>query len=414
MSKMSDTMLTSEASSTPSEFNSSSRIICRVCEKQFSQYTCPRCNTRYCSLRCYKSHSLRCTESFMRENVMEELQQTQPNEESKSKMMDILRRFHEEEKTDCFDEEESDSSFSEETIQKILSGAQLSFNDLSLEERKRFQRAVASGELSKLIEPWEPWWLKPSAKYISLGSDGTQLIQPIANQELGELENDVATDSLHDIPSGPETSLPTVSQLTAVEPSPLLEMHLIDIIYTYCFTLRLYNGDWRADPLESATLVVNVSSVLGQYELPETVLEALSHCLEKTCSSAYKHIGGLQYGLRLIDDVIHLLHLGGDALVCLLCDLQKLIQSGEREVKSEKMLRSERVELKRKLKFAERKIYFVMCWVHEQPSDAWSSLAAAILNVEKSLAMEYADGKRSSNRTREKTERVGKPFIEEV
>lgn len=36
---------------------------------------------------------------------MEELQQTQPNEESKSKMMDILKRFHEEEETDDFDEE---------------------------------------------------------------------------------------------------------------------------------------------------------------------------------------------------------------------------------------------------------------------------------------------------------------------
>lgn len=352
----------------------------------------------------------------MRENVMEELQQTQPNEESKSKMMDILKRFHEEEETDSFDEEvsESDSSFSEETIQKILSGAQISFNDLSLEERKQFQRAIATGELSKLIEPWDPWWLKPSAKYISLGPDGTQLVQPIARQETLESENDVASDSWHDIPPGPETPLPPVSQLTAAEPSPLLAMHLIDIIYTYCFTLRLYNGDWRADPLESATLVVNLSSVLGQNGQPETVLEALSNCLEKTCSPAFKHMGGLQFGLRLIDDVIHLLYLGGDALVCLLCDFQKLIQSGEREVKSEKMLKVERAEMKRKLKFAERKIYFVMCWVHEQPSEAWSTLASAILNTAKSLAVDYADGKRSSNGTRAKNEIAGKPFIEEL
>lgn len=41
----------------------------------------------------------------MRENVMEELQQMQPNEESKSKMLDILKRFHEEEETDSFHEE---------------------------------------------------------------------------------------------------------------------------------------------------------------------------------------------------------------------------------------------------------------------------------------------------------------------
>ncbi|KAA8526104.1 hypothetical protein F0562_007796 [Nyssa sinensis] len=74
---MADAIITSETPSTSSQLNQSSRIICRVCQKQFSQYTCPRCNTRYCSLHCYKSHSLRCTESFMKENVVEELRQLQ-------------------------------------------------------------------------------------------------------------------------------------------------------------------------------------------------------------------------------------------------------------------------------------------------------------------------------------------------
>ncbi|KAK4423108.1 hypothetical protein Salat_1893400 [Sesamum alatum] len=411
---MQDTIFTSETSSKASDFNSNSRIICRVCEKQFSQYTCPRCNTRYCSLHCYKSHSLRCTESFMRENVMEELQQLQPDEESKSKMLDILKRFHEEEETDSLDEEESVSSLSEETIQKILSGCQISFDDLSVEEKKRFQRAVATGELSKLIKPWDPWWLKPSAKNISLSSDGTQLVQPIMNEGLGaSAENDVESDQWHDIPSGPETPLLPVSKLTASAPSPLLTVHLVDIIYSYCFTLRLYNGDPKSDPLESVIVVLSVSSVLGQGGQPETILEALLHCLEQTCSPTYKHMGGLQFGLRLIDDTIHLLHLGNAALVCLLCDMQKLIQAAEKELKSEKLHKSKRAELKSKLRFAERKVYFIMCWVHEQPSEAWSSLAA-IVNTEKSSAVEFADSKRSTIRMEEKTERSGKPLIKEV
>lgn len=40
---------------------------------------------------------MQCTESFMRENVTEELKQIQPEDESKRKMLDILRRFHLEE-----------------------------------------------------------------------------------------------------------------------------------------------------------------------------------------------------------------------------------------------------------------------------------------------------------------------------
>ncbi|KAI3470759.1 hypothetical protein Pfo_027422 [Paulownia fortunei] len=410
---MSKTVFTSGTSSKSADFNSNSRVICRVCEKQFSQYTCPRCNIRYCSLHCYKSHSLHCTESFMRENVIEELQQLQTDEENKSKMLDILKRFHEEEETDSFDEEELDTSLSEETIQKILSGDQISFNDLSPEEKKHFQRAVASGELSKLIEPWDPWWLKPSAKHISLSSNGTRLVQPIVKEELGASEIDVDSNKWHDIPPGPETPLPPVSKLTASGPSPLLAVHLVDIIYSYCFTLRLYNGDWKADPLESATVVLSVSFVLVQDGQPETVLEALLHSLEQTCSPAYRHMGGLQFGLRLMDDVIHLLYLGGDALICLLCDMQKLIQTAETELKSEKLHKSKRAELKSKLKSAERKIYFIMCWIHEQPSEAWSSLAA-IVNTEKSSAMEYADSTRSAIRLGEKTERRGEPLIKEV
>lgn len=52
-----------------------------------------------------QSHSLRCTESFMKENVMGGLQQMKPDEESKARMLDILKRLHEEEETDGFHEE---------------------------------------------------------------------------------------------------------------------------------------------------------------------------------------------------------------------------------------------------------------------------------------------------------------------
>lgn len=41
----------------------------------------------------------------MRENVVEELQQLQPNDETKQKMLDILRRFHSEEEADDMNEE---------------------------------------------------------------------------------------------------------------------------------------------------------------------------------------------------------------------------------------------------------------------------------------------------------------------
>ncbi|XP_040987153.1 zinc finger HIT domain-containing protein 2 isoform X2 [Juglans microcarpa x Juglans regia] len=382
------------------------------CQKQFSQYTCPRCNSRYCSLHCYKSHSLRCTESFMRENVVEELRQMQSNDETKRKMLDILKRFHSDEEIESMDED--DSTVSEEIIQRILSGDQVNFDDLSAVEKKQFHRALASGELSKMIEPWDPWWLKPSARTISLSQEGTQLIQALDKQEASVVpQEDLEGNQSSEIPPGPESPLLPISKLSSTEPSPLLAVHLVDILYSYCFALRLYNGEWQSDAIGSAMVVLSVSSVLGQGRQPETVLEALSHCLEQICSPAYRHMGGLQLGLALVEDVISLLSLGGPALVCSLCDLQRLIQTGEKELKSEKPKKYTRVEIRSKLKLAGRKIYFMMCWVHEQPGEAWSSLAA-ILGAEKSSAVDYYGGSKQAVKTNNKEETRGKVLVEET
>lgn len=263
-----------------------------------------------------------------------------------------------------------------------------------------------------MIEPWDPWWLKPSARTISLSEQGTQLVQPLGKHDTSSPTNDnLESNQSSEIPHGPETPLTPIKKLSSTEPSPLLVVHLVDIIYSYCFTLRLYNGDWQSDALGSAMMTFSVSSVLGQGGQPESVQEALSYCLEQTCTS-YKDMGGLQFGLIVIDDVISLLSLGGFALVCALCDLQRLIQAGERELKTEKTRKSSKVETRSKLKHAERKIYFIMCWVHGQPGEVWSS-TAAILRAEK---ISYTDTGtvRSSVEIENKAKSRGKVLIEEM
>lgn len=347
----------------------------------------------------------------MKENVVQELQQMQPDEQTKHKMLDILKRFHSEEEMDSLDEDSfEDSSLSEKTVEKIMSGQEINFDDLSLEEKKRFQRAIASGELSKMITPWDPWWSKLSARNIRLSKEGTQLVQPLAEQEsVDETESNESSE----IPLGPEVPLPPLSRLSSKEPSPLLSVHLVDILYSYCFTLRLYNGDWRSDPIGSVMVLLSVSSVLGQGGQPETALESLSHCLEQVCSPAYRHMGGLQFGLGVIDDVIGLLSLGTPAMVCALCDMHRLIQEGEKEAKSEKARKFRRDEIRSTIKKAERKIYFIMCWVHEQPEEAWSSLAA-IITAQKTSAMEFQWSNNTAGKLNNKAQTRGKCLIEEI
>ncbi|KAL5763365.1 hypothetical protein ACOSP7_019629 [Xanthoceras sorbifolium] len=174
---------------------------------------------------------------------------------------------------------------------------------------------MASGELSKMIEPWDPWWLKPSARTISLSKQGTQLIQLVSKQE---------------------ASVPSDEDLVSIN---------------YCFTLRVYNGDWQSDALGSAMMVLTVSSVLDQGRQPETIREALSYCLEQTCSS-YKHHGWIA-------------------------------------------------------------IWAGYHWVREQPGEAWSS-PAAILMAERISFTDHGGGKSSVKTDVNKAESRGKITIEEM
>lgn len=334
---------------------------------------------------------------------MGEMQQMEAGDETKQKMLDILRRFHSEQETDSINDDDdddgfSDSALSEETIQKIMSGLEISFDDLSNEEKKHFQRAVASGQLSKMIQPWDPWWLNPSAKTISLSPQGTQLVQPVTPNEPDP--RPTAT-----LPPGPTTALPPVkSLLGSSQPSPLLPVHLIDILYSYCFTLRVYNGDWESDAVGSTVTVMSVSNVLGQCGQPETVSEAVAHCLEQACGPAFGHMGGARFGVGVLDDVASLLKLGRDGLVCGVCDLHRMIKSGMKEMKGGDL------EMKRKLKGGERKVYFLMCWVHEQEHEVWASLAELVM-AEKNACMEYLRNGKGDWR---KGEKKGKVVIQEV
>ncbi|KAF6155914.1 hypothetical protein GIB67_039245 [Kingdonia uniflora] len=267
--------------------------------------------------------------NFSCEKMLRWLRQIQPDNKMKQKMVEILKRLHsQEEETDLVDEDE---------------GNQICLDDLTAEELKQFQRAVVSRELSKLIEPWN------SARKISLAHEGTQLIKLIYQQRSPEDAH------LIEIPAGPEHPLSPISKLSLTQPSPFLPFYMVDIIYSYCFTLRLYNGDNQSDPLGVAMVVLSLSSVLGKAKQPVTVSEALAHPLEQTCSTAYSHRGGLKFGLGLLEDIISLFNLGGPVLVCSLCDLKRFIAVGERELKLDKLSKLKRADMKTAILEVEKK-----------------------------------------------------------
>jgi len=303
-------------------------------------------------------------------------------------------------------------------------GEEIKIEDLSDDEVKRFRQALASGELSKMIEPWTPWWKKPSARMITLSPDGSQLVRQVREEDTAT--SGPMTDqepSINEMPEGPESPLPELKQLTRAEPSPLLAVHLVDILYSYCFTLRLYNGDWHSDPLGACnngdwhsdplgacTVALSMSKVMGEDAKPETVPEALTACIEETCSPAYRHTGGFRFAIGLLDDIVSILSLGHNVLVCTLSDFHRLIEAGKSMLKAEKVGKMESTQSSSKLRGAARKLFFMTCWVHEQPEEAWPPLAR-IVEVQKASLEELDTGNR---KTDIKSKQQSKVLIEEL
>ncbi|KAL8131577.1 hypothetical protein AgCh_007491 [Apium graveolens] len=61
-------------------------------------------------------------------------------------------------------------------------------------------------------------------------------------------------------------------------------------------------------------------------------------------------------------------------------------RTAENEFKLEESHKSRRLELKGNLKSTEKKLYFIMCWVHEQPNDG-GFLVASMVEGEKGATL---------------------------
>lgn len=258
---------------------------------------------------------------------------------------------------------------------------------------------ISSGKLSSYIEPWVPWWTLPEAKDINLGTDGTGLIQ----------EKNVSTDLepsgaeiLSPFPRLPSDPIPTLQSLTSVDPSPLLIIHLADILYGYCFTLKLYNGDWGGDALGATEALLSISAVTGQSFVLESLDEVLSGCLSRVCSPEWRDRGGKEYAIGLVEDVANLLKLGTTGVILALTELQRMVTVGGKEMKeSSKVLKNDVAkQQKNKLKGINKKLQYFLSWAFSQEDQVFLSFGSLVethrnkLRNENTSVASYSPGQR--------------------
>lgn len=274
--------------------------VCAICTKQYSKYSCPRCNIHYCSTVCYKNHGSSCTEDFYQELVGADMKTTKASEEDRKKMIETLQRIRDQDAggqhdsgSDEGDEDDEDQDEGDGTPQEEKEEAMLQLQNLALAEaddltldqltaaqRKRFLRDVARGEVSKTVAPWHPWW-EPGLQDTQAGA-----FSPPRPPLVQDLDMDALSQSLHerDAPDVPDGSLLLPAAATG-NASPLVGNSVVDLLVAYCHVSRVYNGDLQWAALEAADSILGLCPCLSRTQPHHSVRQAFSKCADQVVLS---------------------------------------------------------------------------------------------------------------------------------
>lgn len=137
---------------------------------------------------------------------------------------------------------------------------------------KDFQRSIVDGRMSAWLARWKPWWRSDLQLHTEGGDADSATRAPPKEQDLTPLlwslpsvqisvvadESDDAPPNAPPMPDG----VPAFSSLFPGSPSPLLPVHLIELLYAYAYSLMLYNGDPDAEVEGIVGVMAQLSPVL--------------------------------------------------------------------------------------------------------------------------------------------------------
>eukprot|EP00958_Prasinococcus_capsulatus_P013911 scaffold1443_cov260-Prasinococcus_capsulatus_cf.AAC.2 len=105
-----------------------------------------------------------------------------------------------------------------------------------------------------------------------------------------------------------------------VAPSPLLRFHVLDVLYSYCFTCLVHNGDWEADLLTAVGSFFHLSGVLSHQEAPASFSRAFAGGMERVAGELGH---GRRFAVQLLGEVLNVLDDGVEAVLLALVDAKR-------------------------------------------------------------------------------------------
>ncbi|EUD67945.1 hypothetical protein C922_01557 [Plasmodium inui San Antonio 1] len=265
------------------------RKTCQVCKQKLYQYVCPSCEIVYCSLECYKKHNDECVHNFLENQVKENIKNNQLTDLEKREFKFKLKKFYdqgwgdaeEEDKQDgeeagitdeeeegAADEEEEEVAYEEgkeaahqegevepnetplntplaahqeghlkkwcisnkryKVLTELAKTDQLKLDHLTQTEQKQFFSFLKSNDMNAYLAKFQPWWLNCVIKKV-----------------------------------------PTPQHICCNKRvSEEVKFMVIEIVYSYCYLLRIFNES--LDGKEVCYCFLYMANSLNRFNLPES------------------------------------------------------------------------------------------------------------------------------------------------
>ena len=225
-------------------------------------------------------------------------------------------------------------------------------------------------------------------------------------QETAALPKSHNLRSCGGLPNPPAAPLPLLRKLTAAVPSPLLVWQLLQLIYGYCWVMRLYNGESDGD--ETADAVLQAAPPLrcrlalrctSNFRFPAisfhanklcracspdladeppalSCAEAMLRSIETACRSPLL-LAGLQsraLAVATLYDVVAVLQHGRPTVLCALADAQRILANANRAFGGAGAQGSVSRSTRRRWTTGLKKLDFFLSWANELPASEYITL----------------------------------------
>ena len=183
-------------------------------------------------MNCYTNHGNSCTEHFYKENVNEFLQSQVADEFEKQKTIEMLQRLSlQDEEEITMEIQQKEDERIEIILEKIKKGENIDeiWSHFTDDEKRDFEKNI-SQLYSKNNNSFTPWYHSNDAQPPPIPSNIISFSKLMGNSS---------------------------------QTSPNIHLFLINILFSYCYTYRLYEGDWKEDIVDSVNTLLSLSNVLN-------------------------------------------------------------------------------------------------------------------------------------------------------